>query len=616
MTLPTNRYPYFLRVLGATSAVVLACVCVPFAAFAVPEEHDPIGEGVEDIPHLPPRVTEQTGPLPVVEGEVLIARPGTRETDARISLAFEDGYVRVTLTSVIENRATFATPVTIVARVPESTLISASCGRPCTATTSAEASSIRIETAPDLEARASRTITLEYAVPTIRLGSNVRAVLPPRGADTRVGRVRVLAPGMPDVAVSGVRVGEAGVEISAFAAMRITARKEVNALVATTTRTENGVRLTIVAPTRTLAPLRIAVLVDGSPSTLGPARNAIARAVATLLARLPRESEIVVVRFGSNAEQILERTPVASVVATDVVSRLADAGGTTTRLDRAIALVSEGEFDRVLVLGDGGLTRVREDATATLARRREITYVLFGAHAPSDALLEHVARGRIDLVDARSEGEIADTTHDDGPLGDLILASLMGTMPVVLRDGRAILTSTRIAFGQSIDVIGPMVRPTLTVSGRRVRLVPREDAVLARLPEPRRPRPTYVAPNGRDLPRETILEALRRQFIPPARLCLREERRGRARHAVRAELVVHLAHREVTAIDVNGDLDGRLRTCLGDALERLILPAAAAPMIVRYPIHTIEADVPPVIELDEETRTALERTMGEERIER
>ena len=134
--------------------------------------------------------------------------------------------------------------------------------------------------------------------------------------------------------------------------------------------------------------------------------------------------------------------------------------------------------------------------------------------------------------------------------------------------------------------------------------------VLARLGLPERAMPTETLPSGRDLPRETILEALRRQFIPKAILCLRADRRGRARHTIRAELVVRLATREVTDVEVNGELAAPLRVCLGEALEHLVLPGAAAPMIVRYPIHTIEADVPPVIELDAETESALERSMG------
>jgi hypothetical protein len=605
------RYPYFLRRVAVVHAVVLACTFSPTNAFAVPDERDPLGEGEGELPEILRAPPPLEGPPEVIEGEVLSARPLAREREARLGVRFDEGYAEVSVTSVVENVARYETPVALTFRTPVCTVLRASCGTGCVATATVTETAVRVTTAPALAANGTRTVSLVYATPTTRVAGNVRVSLPPRGGDNRITRFRLSATGDAPIMLGDAPIDAAGVELSPFSTVRLSTRPGLPRLRATRTMTARGLRVDVHAGDEALGALRIAVLVDGSPSTLGPARNAIAEALTALVARLPAESEIRIVRFGTRPELVVAPTRVADVTASVLTATVGDAQGNTTRLDRALSSVELGDVDRFVVLGDGGMTRTRDDETEAALRRRPTTYVLFGAREPSEALNAEVALGRLELIDARAEGEHAVTTHDDGPLGDALESALSPRAPVVLRDGRRVVFTGRLARGQTLVFTGALRRPSLSVSGRRIALEAVSEPVLASLPIHRRTLSDAPRVRGRDLPRETILEALRRQFIPPARQCLRADRRGRARYAVRTALVLRLADREVTAIDVEGDLPAPLRTCLAEALAALVLPAAWAPMIVRYPIHTLEADVPPTLELDEETAGALERTLGE-----
>lgn len=612
----SHRHPYFLRRAGSIAALVIACAPWPAGVGALPSDRDPIGEGADELPMPVVRDAGASGPPEVIPGEVLTARPLAREREARLVVSLARGYLRATQTSVIENRGAHATPVSVAVRAPAAIVVTVRCAPDCAATTERDGERTIVVTTPELAPAATRVVVLELASPARRVAGNVRATWPPRGSDTRIERLRVHAAPGEAISVGGAAIPAEGVEMSPFSELRFVAREPGDAsgaVDASIVRSPEGVRVAVRAPVVGGAARRVALLVDGSPSTLGPARNAIARAVPAILARLGEGSTVTVVRFGADATRLRTDTEVSALAPAPLVAELGDAAGTTTRLDRALALLEDADLDRVIVLGDGGLTQRLDDDTSARLRRLRASYVLLGARPASPALRALADAGRLDLVDARHEGHVSVTSHDDGPLGDRLETALEPRRTVVLRDGARVVATASLGSGETVTfALHALARPTVLVGGRRIAIGSVVDPVGARLPRPNAPIATEAFARGRDLPRETILEALRRQLVPRARLCLREDRRGRARHSVRTTLVVRLADREVTGIEVVGDLPQRLRGCLGDALEALTLPATAVPMLVRYPIHTLEADEPPVIELDEETRAALERAMGDE----
>lgn len=143
------------------------------------------------------------------------------------------------------------------------------------------------------------------------------------------------------------------------------------------------------------------------------------------------------------------------------------------------------------------------------------------------------------------------------------------------------------------------------------------DAAPVALAEPRpcetdrKPPPDRLAPpddplEGKGVPGRTMLGMLRRRVLPVARRCFREDRRGRADYAVRAELVFRLAEREVVDARVEGELSDRLRSCLLGAVDTLEVPRFEGTVAVRYPVYTKAAPEPPRIELEAPVADELE----------
>ncbi len=113
-------------------------------------------------------------------------------------------------------------------------------------------------------------------------------------------------------------------------------------------------------------------------------------------------------------------------------------------------------------------------------------------------------------------------------------------------------------------------------------------------------------PSVRRLPRATLLSMLRRRVIPPARRCLRRDRRGRADYAIRAVLRFGLARRELLFARVEGAVSESLARCLAATLERLDVPRFDGVALVRYPLRTRRVRGAPALELTEGVRAVLE----------
>jgi hypothetical protein len=116
---------------------------------------------------------------------------------------------------------------------------------------------------------------------------------------------------------------------------------------------------------------------------------------------------------------------------------------------------------------------------------------------------------------------------------------------------------------------------------------------------------------GRGVPPEVLLDNLRSRIIPAARGCLRDERRGRLDHAVRAVFRFRLEDREVTRAEVEGNLDETLRACLMTTIDTLDVPRFEGAIVVSYPIYTQRVEALPAIEIAPDVEERLRILFGE-----
>jgi len=380
--------------------------------------------------------------LPVREGDVLTAPGGVREATHAIDAVLQDGLVFVS--HEIELTSTARLPVEIEERIAvpagawlagltvceatrcrdglalgalgDATYEDAVRARPADdaaaiapvalarRTRDGRGESIVVRAAP-LRPDGPLRITLRWIAPAPLVGGTVRVVIPARGQDPRVAasRLTVRAPGMLGATADGLPASEVPATIEPWFPVELAASLPRGAPLTTSAVSarcgaRDCTRVRVAAGAREGAPESVILLVDASPSMLGPARGRLEPALAAILAAAPRGSTVRAVAFGARAEVIVDAPLPAERVS---LAALIDAAqhelGVSTRLDAAVAAIAPWldagpalRPSHLVVVGDGGLSESPESRTALAALRARglrVSVVDLDARAPTPALV-------------------------------------------------------------------------------------------------------------------------------------------------------------------------------------------------------------------------------------
>lgn len=274
------------------------------------------------------------------------------------------------------------------------------------------------------------TLRVRWVAPAVLHGGVTRIVLPARGQDPRASAasVTVRAPGMLAATADGLTTDDAAVTVEPWFPAELAATLPSGAPVSTSAwRVRCGAqtcaRVRASAGARPGAPVDLVLLIDASPSTLGPARGRVQPAIAALLAAAPPGSRVRAVAFGSRAETVIGEpvdtsraplVPLAQAAQTEL--------GSATRLETAWQLVepwfaaarrenASTPPPLLVLVGDGGLSASPETDGALaeiVASRIPFSVIDVGERAPVAHLLETAQRtgGVVVRVTAR-EAEAA-----------------------------------------------------------------------------------------------------------------------------------------------------------------------------------------------------------------
>ncbi|MAQ15964.1 MAG: hypothetical protein CMN30_14370 [Sandaracinus sp.] len=682
-------------------------------------DDDPIGTGdthtLTEVPlqsEIPPDLTRppEAPSVDVDQGRVLTAIPGVREVDHLASATLEGGMVRVDLELRFVNRARHAAefryrlPVPPGAR-PEGLVVCLGedrCRTGAPDTSGAYDDAVRARgpegvrlpvAAVDVEERgaattlviraaplspdATTTVRLAYLAPTPTHGGITHVRLPARGRDGRVAPMRLhvrtdelLAPAVDGEPARGE--GEPWHEVEAWEAVTLTGTHRSGGtqvdLVRFPCGAETCARLHAVAGPRSPRRERVVLLLDASPSMLGPARGRMGAALAALLAAMHPESEVSAYAFAGTAQALLEdpRRPDQVPLATLGRATGLDLGA-ATRFEAAWRALAPRRGDHVILVGDGGLTASREGLAAADAARAaggRVSALNLADRDARPALVALVERTGGRVVAVGAEADQASRERSTARLEEKVVAltapsaerrvAVLGSAPVELGS---------LAAGESLHWTGVVPRDARFVVGserRPTRLPAAEAVALAAMAHPGIPgrlaavaaadrsrpslcgggpperaggvssdaRPVVLAERrcaapepeptpearglGRGVPAETVLSLLRRRVVPAARRCFRLDRAGRADYSVRAVFELELSDREVNGAAVHGEIDERLRACLMDTLDDLEVPAFEGAVLVRYPLYTERHPPPPTIELRPDVAAPLDRVLRTE----
>lgn len=605
-------------------------------------EHDPLGtgglEGLEEdaaAARSAERSARARPPEPV-DGPLLSARPGTRELRHEIRIGLEGGTARIAHRIRLSNRGTYDTPITYRLPLPPGATRAslALCigptsdggpdARACVprpvpaARRDPDALEVSI---PSLPAASDAWVAIAYAAPFPARGGMRELVLPPRRGDLRAGPSLVTVEGDgPEATLVDRPAGDSPAELEAYDAVRVRSPVGERAPTIELGRSECGgapcFSARLVTPRPPLEAEALVVLLDGSPSVEGEARNRAREVLVALRETLPPESTVRVSAFAEVSRTLVaERSPVATLDPSQVVAGTEGLGG-TTRPDRAVHALLEagsvGAHDRILIVGDGGFTSSAEaSAFADELRRsgRRASYVDVGPRPARASLRAFLSDAHARYVRVADEaGEAVDTGRRQR-LADALREALAREDDLVARvvsaHGRVVES---VPQGAELRLVAPQpIR--IEARGARTRRLAGDAGPLVG-PAEARTAEGASAGLGHDVPRDTVQIMLRTQVVPVARACFRDDRRGRPRYSVRAELEFRLAEREVVDLAVHGSLPDALRACLLDAVSRMSVPRFAGTVLVHYPLRTLEAEEPATIELAPELEGRLHELFG------
>ncbi|MCB9619594.1 MAG: VWA domain-containing protein [Sandaracinus sp.] len=510
---------------------------------------------------------------------------------------------------------------------------------------------------------ASPTLRVRWAAPLVTRSGVAQLRIPARGNDLRavVARVSFDAGELLGPTLQGGSNASA-VEVEPWSTIELAARLPSHAVRTHAHLFPCGARRCVHAALetgpRTGPSEHVALLVDVSPSTFGPARGRIAPVLTALLAALPPRSDVRAFAFAAQAEALLDTpTPPTEVPFAALASSTQRSLGGATRLDVALNALGDLRDTHVIVLGDGGLTEgphLRDALAAAERRGARLSVVSLTARAPHPLLSEAVTQlgGRVVLLDDDAFVAHGDLDGRVAPLfapslgrasvGRVALGELRAGESLrhvglagrrdVVRLGRLSVAARAPRDAELVDALAALGRQH--VGGpTRLALAPSagttcETLVSAGPNETSRTTPWMLAdvrscalptappptPDdlGRGIPAETVLSMLRRRVVPVARGCFRRDRAGRENYATRAVFELRLADREVTSADVIGEIDDALRECLLTSVDGLDVPAYAGTIVVRYPLYTQASGPALTIELHPDVAQVVDRVLPEE----
>ena len=430
--------------------------------------------------------------------------------------------------------------------------------------------------------------------------------------------------------------------------------------------TQQCARLHAHAGPRAARAERTFLLLDISPSMVGPARGRVSPALATLMGTLHPRSMVRAVAFAATSRALVENwvSPLDLPLAAMARAYRLNLGG-ATRFESAWHTLDARPEDHLILVGDGGLTLSESGKTAMQeARARGVRVSVINLEdrpiRPELAALveqtggvvaqvaresEEAARGR---SSARLEEKLAALTApivasvveirssaESIRLGPLRAGESITWLGVVSPSTRFVVGTPQppqrwtgalaVAMAHAAERSATIMSATDPEPGRSCsdsRPAQRSDGVstdaapvalaLARTcaevtPEVR----TASEGLGRGVPAETVLSMLRQRLVPAARRCFRRDRGGRGDYSVRAVFELELADREIAAAAVRGEISERLRGCLESSLEGLDVPRFRGSVLVRYPLHTERHPPPPTIELRDDVARAVDRALSD-----
>ncbi|MCU0673300.1 MAG: VWA domain-containing protein [Myxococcota bacterium] len=510
----------------------------------------------------------------------------------------------------------------------------------------------------------THTLRVTWAAPLSVVGGIARLTIPARGNDLRASAARVsFEPG--DVLAPTLQGAspEAAVEVDPWTPIAVSGRLASGALRASATSFACGrarcVHVHAAAGSREGAREDVALLIDVSPSSFGPARGRLTPALTSLLAALPGGSEVRAWAFAARAESLVDApTRPTEIPFAALAGATSHELGSSTRLDVALRALGDARGVHAIVVGDGGLTEGPhlDAAIAEAARRGQRLSVLSLVERPvhprlvsaverlggrvlvvPSALFEgaaaasldghvatlfapslgHVQLGRADLGELRAGAALAHT--DSWSRGARVRVGRLEvpvreTSDVGLRAALAALgrahagEPTRLALAPEIEPARSCAELTRATSAPSSRVDPwmSTDTRSCALPTAPPPTPSSL---GRGIPAETVLSMLRRRVVPVARGCFRRDRAGREDYATRAVFELRLTDREVAASDVVGEIDDELRECLMHAVDGLEVPAYDGTIVVRYPLYTRAHGPSLTIELHPDVASVVDRVL-------
>lgn len=415
------------------------------------DDADPIAEGgLDALAEAEARARRERalrGPpppdLPVREGEALTAPSGVRESAHAVDVTLDDGLAIATHTLRFTSTARVPTEVRYRLAVPPGAWLAGlevcdasdcregdvrgSAGaaayddavraRPAQRATGpsvvahaqrmddARGSAITLRAAP-VVADAELTVRVRWVARAAVHHGIARIVLPARGQDPRAAaaHVTVQAPRMLAATADGLTTDDAPVTVEPWFTSELAASLPSGApLTASAWRVRCGAqsraRVRVASGSRAGAPVEIVLLVDASPSTLGPARGRLEPAIAALLAAAPPGSRVRAVAFGGRAETVLgESVETGSAPLVPLAQATQTELGSATRIETAWQLVepwiaqSGRSLAPLLVLvGDGGLSEGAETdraLAAIVASRVPFSVIDVGDRAPVARLVE------------------------------------------------------------------------------------------------------------------------------------------------------------------------------------------------------------------------------------
>lgn len=552
-------------------------------------------------------------------GEVLAAIPGARETEHHVFVHLRHGLASVAVRQVFSHSGRFAAEALYrVPLPPGATLGSLEVcrGSECRAAevgsraefeTSFNARSglvaahIQVEdgqatlhVAPIRQGQVTE-VRWSFVTPVEVHGGVARITFPARGHDLRVAPARVtfVAEGYEGASVqqevlgTRARLVEPWRETQFFARVRPGRHTNQDAYRCaqrwcTREYTESSIGR---RPT-----VNLALALDVSPSTRGPARGRTADVVRALVRGLPAGSFVRAAAVAGRSVAIMERRE-AREVPQDLSARGVGLDlGAASRLDTALDVLEPRRGDLMVVVGDGGLT---PGETLRVPRGVRVHYIQVVDRDVDEGIRAFVAA---------SGGQVWNAASAQG---DALFEQLLS----VTANGRGVGRS-RTLRGRRGDV---------SVGARAVAMVG-EVSQLALVGAAHGTARAGEFPETEQVPAsmqtsfsaEPVLSLLRSRLIPAARACLRSDRRGRENHSVHVVYELTLSDQEVVSAEVAGEMPSALRSCLRDAAGRLEIPAFAGRVQVRYPLYTQGASPPPTIELGGHASEAVDAIVGNE----